>query len=437
MKRDLYHNLLAWKNNKYRKPLILKGARQVGKTYLLKEFSEQEYRDHVYFNFDLEPKLIDFFQADLKPNRILRELSASVGIKIGASTLVIFDEIQECPLALNSLKYFQEMAPEIPIIAAGSLLGVKLTSEHSFPVGKVDFLELKPLSFLEFLTALDQQMLREFLLEHDYKERISTPLHEQLISYLKQYFIVGGMPEAVFYYLQENDFNIVRKVQNNILEGYVADFVKHADPSEVMKIMSVWDSIPSQLARENKKFKFSSINTNARSREYETSIQWLKSAGMVYLSYRTGTIKTPLDSYPDKNSFKLYLLDIGLLGCMSRLPIESVLHGDALFVEFKGSLTENYAAQELVSQGSEKLYYWFSENRAEVDFIIQHNLKYIPLEVKAGTNVGSKSLGFYQEKYQPELVLRASLRNFKHDGQILNIPLYALENLNKILKLVF
>lgn len=434
MERDLYQNLLAWKADKFSKPLILRGARQVGKTYLLQQFAKQEYRNHVYLNFDLEPKLNDFFQADLKPERILRELSATAGIKIDANTLLIFDEVQECPLALNSLKYFQEMAPEIPIIAAGSLLGVKLTHTQSFPVGKVDFLELKPLNFLEFLTALGKTTLREFLLEYHPNEPISAPLHDQLIDYLKQYFIVGGMPEAVLYYLRDNDFNSVRKVQNNILEGYVSDFVKHANSNEVMKILSVWDSIPAQLAKESKKFKFSVINSNARAREYEASLQWLKNAGMVYFSYRTNTVKTPLEGYVDKNAFKLYLLDIGLLGCMSQLPIDAVLHGDKLFAEFKGALTENYVAQELVAQNSEKLYYWFSDNRAEVDFIIQHHLQYMPLEVKSGTNVNSKSLRIYQEKHQPKLVLRTSLLNFKHDHTMLNIPLYALANLKQILK---
>ncbi|PHQ81293.1 MAG: ATPase [Coxiella sp. (in: Bacteria)] len=433
MKRDLYQNLINWKDDPYRKPLILKGARQVGKTYLLQQFAKQEYQKHVYLNFDLEPKLNDFFKDDLKPERLLRELSARAGTKIDTDTLLIFDEIQECPLALNSLKYFQEMAPDIPLIAAGSLLGVKLTSPHSFPVGKVDFLELKPLSFLEFLTALNQDMLREFLNEHIPTNAISTPLHEQLIDYLKQYFIVGGMPEAVLNYVRDNDFNSVRKVQKNILEGYVSDFVKHAEPTDVMKIISVWNAIPSQLAKENKKFKFSTISGNARSREYEASLQWLESAGMVYLSCRTATIKTPLDGYIEHNAFKIYMLDIGLLGCQSQLPIESVLQGDQLFIEFKGALTENYVAQELIAQGIDKLYYWFNENRAEVDFIVQHNLQYLPLEVKSGTNIKSKSLTLYTDKYKPSLVLRTSLLNFKRDGALLNIPLYALANLKNYL----
>ena len=369
MEREFYQKLLRWKQSGLRKPLVLRGARQVGKTYTLTEFAQREYVDYVYINFDENPYFSSFFKEDLDPNRIIKELNIYFKRTIKAgSTLIIFDEIQECPQALASLKYFCEKKNEIHLAAAGSLLGVKLTK--GFPVGKVNFLDLAPLNFFEFLYAIGEGALVSMLEEVRLPNPISEIFHNKLITLLKYYLIIGGMPEAVATYLATDDLEQVREVQREILDAYVLDFAKHAPKDEVMKILAVWDSVPNQLAKENKKFIFSAIRKSARAREFETSIQWLKSAGLVIKANHISTPKLPLDAYADKQTFKIFLLDIGLLGAMSKLDPRIVLEGDRLFQEFKGSLTENFVALELHDEHFDGLYYWTSPGIAEVDFVI-------------------------------------------------------------------
>ncbi len=424
MKRDIYQQLMVWKRDRYRKPLILMGARQVGKTYILSAFAN-EYQDELYVNFESMPEVAAIFEGNLDPTKIVSLLEAQFGVAIWpGKTLIIFDEIQECPNALNSLKYFCEQANEYHIVSAGSLLGVKLKRSKGFPVGKVDFLHLKPLSFFEFLDAMGEEKLRLAFEGIDKEEPINEALHNKAIDLLRQYFIVGGMPEAVQIYVNEKNFEQVRKVQQAILDAYVLDFAKHARPTDVMKIMAIWELIHTQLAKENKKFIFSVISKSARAREYDSAIQWLVDAGMIYKSFNISTPKSPIDSYADKNIFKIYMLDVGLLGCMSRLPINAMLQQHKLFMEFKGALTENFVAQELLVNKFDKLYYWTSGGSAEVDFVLPVDLNVYPLEVRAGTTARKKSLLVYAEKYHPELLLRATLMNLKQDGNVCNYPLY-------------
>lgn len=430
MEREIYQKLLLWKESASRKPLVLRGARQVGKTYILDEFAKREYPDFVYINFDHEPHFSSFFQENLDPKRIIKELNIYFKKKIQpGATLIIFDEIQECPQALGSLKYFCEMSNEYHVAAAGSLLGVKLSK--GFPVGKVNFLDLAPMNFFEFLHAIGEDSLRLMLTELEFPKAISEIFHNKLTTLLKHYFIVGGMPEAVATYLKTESLDEVRKVQKEILDAYVLDFAKHAPKDDVMKIMAVWDSIPNQLAKENKKFIFSAICKSARARGYETSIQWLKSAGLIIKANALSTPKLPLDAYADKQAFKLFMLDVGLLGAMSRLDPRVILDEERLFQEFKGSLTENFVAIELHDKHFDTLYYWTSEGIAEVDFIVSYEQRIFPLEVKAGFSKRKKSLLVYAEKFSNEenaspVLSRASLRNFAFDGNIVNFPLYAI-----------
>ena len=425
MKRDIYKKLILWKHDKYRKPLILRGARQVGKTYILSAFAK-EYVNSLYVNFEEMPDVIPIFEGNLSPDNIITQLQIKFGVSIEPkNTLLIFDEIQESPGALNSLKYFNERANDYHIVSAGSLLGVKLNRTKGFPVGKVDFLDLKPLSFFEFLDAMGEERLKALLIGINKFEPIAEALHQQSIALLKQYFIVGGMPEAVAMYVKENDFTKVRKVQKAIADAYVLDFAKHAAATDVMKIMAVWEEISSQLAKENKKFIFSAISKSARAREYETSIQWLVDAGLIYKSYNISVPKIPIDNYTNKNIYKIYMLDVGLLGYMSRLPVDIMVKQHQLFVEFKGALTENFVVQELMAGGRfDKLYYWSSGGLAEVDFVLPYELDIYPLEVKAGISTRKKSLLAYNEKYRPKTLARATLMNLKQDGIICNYPLY-------------
>ncbi len=424
MKRDIYSQLIAWREDKYRKPLILRGARQVGKTYILSEFAK-EYSNKLYINFERMPEACQIFEDNLSPENIINKLQIQFGQPIEPEkTLLIFDEVQECPNALNSLKYFNEEANGYHVVSAGSLLGVKLKREKGFPVGKVNFLDLKPLSFFEFLDAVGENRLRKMFEGINRVEPINEALHQKAIALLKQYFVVGGMPEAVKMFAKENDYERVRKVQQSILDAYALDFSKHAPPADVMKITAVWESIPNQLAKENKKFIFSAIKKSARAREYENSIQWLVDAGLIYKSFNISAPKIPIDSYADKSIYKIYMLDVGLLGHMSRLPVKALLQQHQLFTEFKGALTENFVAQELMVGENDKIYYWTSGAAAEVDFVMPYELDIYPLEIKAGTSVRKKSLLVYGEKYNPEVLSRATLLNLKKDGNICNYPLY-------------
>ena len=329
--------------------------------------------------------------------------------------------------ALNSFKYFQEQAPEYHVVGAGSLLGVKLAHTKGFPVGKVEFLEMYPMTFLEFLSAIGKPMLREFLSSKDDPTPISEPIHQELLSLLKFYFIVGGMPEAVAQFISnQGDLLAVRKIQKNILDAYLLDFAKHAPPSQNMKITALWNAIPTQLAKENKKFIFSVINESARSREYEEAIQWLEDAGLIHKAYRMTAPKIPSAGYIETKAFKIYLLDVGMLGTMSYLPPKAILEGHRLFTEFKGALTENFVAQCLATYFDKRLFYWASRADAEVDFILPFDIEFFPLEVKSGESKQKKSLQAYAEKYQPRLILRTSPMNFHQHNAFLNIPLYAL-----------
>lgn len=426
MKRDLYQALLRWKQSTRRKPLVLQGARQVGKTYLLKQFGQTEYTHSLYLNFEEERKLSQYFKNSLNPHTIIQELSVFKQIPIQPEhTLLIFDEIQECPEALNSLKYFREKANEYHIVAAGSLLGVKLSRTHGFPVGQVNFLMLYPMTFMEFLSALGKTEWREFLESFTANGSIPEPLHFELIQLLRRYFYVGGLPEAVEVYRNTQDLPAVREVHREVLQSYHLDFAKHAEPHEIMKITRIWDQVPSQLAKENKKFIFTAIKKSARAREYEAALQWLADAGLIIRSFHISAPRIPLEGYCDKNIFKVYCLDVGLLASLCQIAPEAMFEEHALFTEYKGALTENFVAQALVAtHHSSSLYYWSSPGTAEVDFVMQKDSQTYPLEVKAGTSQHKRSLLVYAEKYHPIVLSRTSLRSFVQEEKIVNYPLY-------------
>lgn len=427
MKRDIYKLLEDWKRSARRKPLVLNGARQVGKTYALKHFGKKCYEKVVYLNFEKDEQLGQYFEGTLDPKQLVKIISIHTEIEIEpTNTLLIFDEIQNCPKALNSLKYFCEEASEYHIVAAGSLLGVKTAGEKGFPVGKVNFLHLYPLTFFEFLSGLGHEKMRAFLEEYHTYEPIPNPMHEKLLELLKIYFFVGGMPEVVVEYAKTENLNVVREIQSEILSAYERDFAKHAPLNEVMKIMTVWNQVHRQLAKENKKFIFAAIRKSARGRDYEEAIQWLSDAGLIHLSHLVETPKFPLSAYADNNVFKIFLADVGLLGAQSNLSAHAVINGDLLFTEFKGSLVENYVAQELIATKHKKPYYWTSEGTAEIDFLIEGESEIYPLEVKAGASQKKKSLLVYNQKYAPSKLIRTTTMNLKHDGAIYNYPLYLI-----------
>jgi len=429
-------SLRAWKRQSHRKPLLLMGARQVGKTFILKKFGKEEYENTVYLNFENNLPLCKLFDESLDPKTLLKVLAIESNSEImPGKTLLIFDEVQECPNALNSLKYFCEEAPEIHIVAAGSLLGVKLKHVKGFPVGKVEFLTLYPMSFLEFLEALDQIKLKDYIEEYGKIESFPTALHEKILKFFKEYLFIGGMPEAVAEYLSSQNLLKVRAIQKGVLDAYALDFAKHAPKDQVMKINQVWSSIPSQLAKENKKFIYSVIKSGARAREFEVALQWLLEAGLIHKVSLIRAPKIPLSAYADLNIFKIYLADIGLLGAMSNLDPKAILHENELFQEFRGAITENYIAQELAHSGY-PLYYWASEGRAEVDFMLEQDGSIYPLEVKSGNSTKKKSLQVYANSYRPKMLIRTSPKNLRKDGDILNCPLYFIEEIRFIIKLI-
>jgi uncharacterized protein len=432
--RDLYQQLILWKNSKNRKPLILRGARQVGKTFLLKSFGKQEYKSVIYLNFEENPKLANLFSEGLNPLVVLDNISIYTNQFIDQqdlnNTLIILDEIQEAPTALNSLKYFQEHANTIHIAAAGSLLGIQLANTKGFPVGKVNFLDLYPLTFLEFLAAIGKNKLYSFLsnsiIDPKISEPIPEPIHEQIIVLFKKYLFIGGMPEVVLEYITNKNLLTIKELQKSILAAYNLDFAKHAPKEQIIKITQIWGSIVNQLAKENKKFIFSAVRSSARAREYENAISWLVDAGLIYKAYDISTPKLPLSRYKNCNFFKIFLFDVGLLSAMSNIPAKSVIEeNNNILSEFYGAFTENFVAQELF-KNMQQLYYWTSAGTAEIDFIIEHNLNIYPLEVKANISRKKKSLLSYNEKYKPPLLLRTSLMNLKKDGNIYNVPLYLI-----------
>lgn len=431
MQRFIMEELIKWKNSKDRKPLILKGARQVGKTYILKDFGSKYYDNVAYFNFDHDDGLASLFLNTKDPKRIIEQLSLVNGRKINpVSTLIIFDEIQECPNALNSLKYFCEEAREYHVVCAGSLLGIRL-SKTSFPVGKVDFLNLYPMTFSEFLIADDSENLVEVMRKTSEIVNIPKIFEDELIEKLKTYYIVGGMPEVVYSWVNDKDIEKVNKIQHNILSAYENDFSKHTDASEANKISLIWNGIPSQLSRENKKFVYQVVKEGARAREYEGALNWLNDANLITKCYLVNKCAFPLKAYYDLSAYKIYMNDVGLLRRMSNLDSSIILKENKLLEEFKGAFTENYVANVLNYLFDEAPnYYTFDRN--EIDFVIQKNNKIIPIEVKSDKNTNHNSLTKYNAQNDNEISLRFSLNNLSKDGKIINIPLYFIEYINNL-----
>lgn len=437
MERLILNKLLQWKNSKHRKPLILKGVRQVGKTWILREFGRKFYENVAYFNFDEHIEYRQFFEKTKDIPRILQNLMLASGQKIlPQSTLTIFDEIQDCPDVLNTMKYFCENAPEYHVACAGSLLGIALAKPSSFPVGKVDFMQIDPMTFTEFLMANGDEHLAQYLCNLDVLEPIPDAFFNPLCEKLKMYYITGGMPEPVSLWTQDRDVDAVQTALSNIIGAYERDFAKHPDVKEFPKISMVWKSIPSQLARENKKFIYKVVKEGARAREYEDALQWLVDAALVKKVYRSTAPGLPVAAYDDLSAFKIYLADVGILRRMALLSPTAFSEGNRLFTEFKGALTENYILQAISSQFEAVPRYW-SQNSPpyEVDFIIQRENDIIPLEVKSEKNTEAKSLKKYKEIFgdQVKLRVRFSLDNLKLDGDLLNIPLFLADEADRLI----
>ena len=432
MYRTAIEKLIKWKASPRRKPLIIEGARQVGKTWLMKEFGKQAYVDTVYINFDSNSRMVELFASDLDTDRLILGLELYSGRKIDPNnTLLIFDEVQEVPRALASLKYFCEHAPQYHIICAGSLLGIALHEGTSFPVGKVNFLKLYPLTFKEFLMATGKQRFSELLDSHDFQ--MITSFKQTYIDALKHYFFVGGMPEAVQSFAENKDFNEVREIQKGILEAYEQDFSKHAPNVIVPKIRMLWNSIPSQLAKENKKFIYGLIREGARAKEYEEALMWLCDCGLVHKISRVNTAGIPLKAYEDLKAFKLFVVDVGLLGCLVGLHPHTLLDGNDLFIEFKGALTEQYVCQQLKTLEDLGIYYYTNDRGScEIDFVVDTGEQIIPIEVKAEVNLKAKSLKFYHEKFSPGISVRTSMADFKKEDWLINLPLYQIEQITRI-----
>lgn len=426
MYREAIVKLEQWKNSPHRKPLILRGARQVGKTWLMQEFGRKNYSRCAYISMDENERMESVFRDAFRVERILQALEIEVGFKITpGDTLIIFDEIQEIPRAVKALKYFCEQAPEYHIMAAGSLLGIALHEGTSFPVGKVDFCDLYPMSFKEFLLACGQQRFTELMERQDYQMMAS--FKTELTDYLKLYYYIGGMPEAVQAYIETKDLKKVREVQNKLLMAYENDLSKHAPAETVTKIRMLWNSVPTQLARENKKFIYGLVREGARAREYEVAITWLMDVGLVYKVNRVTKPDFPLRAYQDFSAFKLFVLDVGLLGAMSRLNARIILEGDSLFEEFKGALTEQYVLQQLIVNEENDIFYWSSpKGTGEIDFLVQMDDKIVPVEVKAEENLQAKSLRSFVQKYNMEYAVRTSMSDYREQEWMVSYPLYCI-----------
>ena len=425
MKRDAIKYLYEWKSRTNHKPMIVRGARQVGKTWLMRTFAEEAYDKYVYVNFEDNELIRNMFERDFDIERIIVALQVATGVMIDKDTLIIFDEIQEAPKGLTALKYFYEKAPEYSILAAGSLLGISMHEAVSFPVGKVEFMDLYPLSFREFLNALGQTQLVDVLEKEDWE--LMSLFHNKLVEYLKIYYFVGGMPGVVMEYLETKDFNRVRVLQQEILNAYDNDFSKHAPNKEVPRLRMVWRSLLAQLAKENKKFIYGMLKEGARAKEFEMALEWLQDAGLLYKVNRTKAGKMPLSAYEDFSAFKLFILDVGLLAAMGKLTSQIILDGDAIFEEFKGALTEQYVFQQLKTYEDIDIYYWSADNSSgEIDFIVQKEGVITPIEVKSTENLQSKSLSAFIKR-NPELKgLRFSMSEYKEQDWMKNKPLYSI-----------
>lgn len=432
MYRNKIEELIKWKNSKSRKPLIIRGARQVGKTWLMQEFGKNYYEKCAYINFDSNNRMEELFSTNFDIERIVQGLKIESGVNIEPeNTLIIFDEIQEIPKALTSLKYFCENANKYHIVAAGSLLGVAMHEGTSFPVGKVDFMDLYPLSYEEFLEALGEKELVN-LLKTQNMELINI-FSDKFKNYLKQYLFIGGMPEVVADYVQNKDFNAVRDKQTRLLEAYEQDFSKHAPNNIVPRIRQLWNNIPTQLAKENKKFIYGLVKQGARAREYEVALSWLIDCGLVYQINRVKDCKIPLVAYQDFNAFKLYLLDVGLLCAMAQIDAQTIIDGNSIFVEFKGALTEQFVLTELKANTNVPIFYWSSETGiAEVDYIVQIGKNNVPIEVKSNENLQSKSLKNFVQKYNTKINIRTSMSNYRKEDWLINIPLYLIGKISNL-----
>lgn len=439
MKRLIMSKLLAWKNSPYRKPLILRGVRQVGKTWILKEFGKLNYKNIAYFNFDENKEYKQFFETTKNVERILQNLMLASGQKIEPeNTLIIFDEVQDCPEVINSMKYFYENAPQYHVACAGSLLGITLAKPSSFPVGKVNFMQINPMNFTEFLLANGDENLVKFIEQIDRIASIPDAFFNPLYEKLKMYYVTGGMPESVLMWAKARDVNAMQETLFEIITAYERDFAKHPNVSEFPKISMIWNSIPSQLARENKKFLYKVVKNGARAREYEDALQWLVSAQLVYKIYRNTAPNLPIAAYDDVSTFKIYLADVGLLRRLAQLAPTAFAEGNRLFTEFKGALTENYVLQALLTQFEVTPRYWSQTNPPyEVDFLIQRENDIFPIEVKSEANINSRSLKKFKELFpnQTKLRIRFSLNNLKLDDDMLNIPLFMADYTDKLIEL--
>lgn len=425
MKRNAIKELYEWKENNGRKPLIILGARQVGKTWLMKEFGKEAYKKCAYVNFEDNDDLRGLFEHDFDIQRIIANLQWTTDVTIDEDTLIILDEIQEAPRGITALKYFQEKAPQYHVIAAGSLLGIAMHKNDSFPVGKVDFMHLYPLSFYEFLNAIGEKKMVDLLQAKDWT--MLTMVRAKFEERLRQYYFVGGMPAAVLAFVNDGDLNKVRTIQKSIIEAYERDFSKHAPAIEVPRIRMVWHSIPSQLSKENRKFIYGMIKEGARAKDFELAIEWLKDAGLIYKINRCKKAQLPLAAYEDFSAFKMFLSDIGLMGAMSNIPVQSLLNGNMLFSDFKGALTEQFVLQQMKTNQSLSIYYWSADNsRGEIDFLVQQEEKVIPIEVKAEENLQAKSLRMFVERNPGLKGCRFSMSPYREQDWLVNYPLYSV-----------
>ena len=425
MKRNAIKELYEWKENNGRKPLVILGARQVGKTWLMKEFGKEAYKKCAYVNFEDNDDLRGLFEHDFDIQRIIANLQWATDVTIDEDTLIILDEIQEAPRGITALKYFQEKAPQYHVIAAGSLLGIAMHKNDSFPVGKVDFMHLYPLSFYEFLNAIGEKKMVDLLQAKDWT--MLTMVRAKFEERLRQYYFVGGMPAAVLAFVSDGDLNNVRTIQKSIIEAYERDFSKHAPAIEVPRIRMVWHSIPSQLSKENRKFIYGMIKEGARAKDFELAIEWLKDAGLIYKVNRCKKAQLPLAAYEDFSAFKMFLSDIGLMGAMRNIPVQSLLNGNMLFSDFKGALTEQFVLQQMKTNQTLSIYYWSADNsRGEIDFLVQQEEKVIPIEVKAEENLQAKSLRIFVERNPGLKGCRFSMSPYREQDWLVNYPLYSV-----------